>query len=122
DGRASPSVTQWSGNSRGRWDGNTLVVETQGFHESTSFPNSSPNMHLIEKFTRVDPDTLLYEFTVSDPTTWTKPFTAQVPMRKSDQLLYEYACHEGNYAMPGMLRAARAVENGSPEAGTKNLK
>ena len=122
DGRAAVSVAQWSGNSRGHWDGNTLVVETQGFHETTSFPNSSPNMHLVEKFTRVDPDTLLYEFTVNDPTTWTKPFTAQVPMRKSDQLLYEYACHEGNYAMPGMLRAARAVEKGAAEAVENGVK
>jgi hypothetical protein len=122
DGRAALSVPQWSGISRGHWDGNTLVVETQGFHESTSFPNSSPNMHLIEKFTRVNPDLLLYEFTVNDPTTWTKPFTAQVPMRKSDQLLYEYACHEGNYAMPGMLRAARAVENAAEEGAKKGLK
>jgi hypothetical protein len=121
DGRGAPGVPQWSGNSRGHWDGNTLVVETHGFHDTTSFPNSSPNMHLVEKFTRVDPDTLLYEFTVSDPTTWTKPFTAQIPMRKSDQLLYEYACHEGNYAMPGMLRAARAVES-SADAAKKGLK
>jgi hypothetical protein len=122
DGRAAPGVPQWSGNSRGHWEGNTLVVETRGFYDSTSFPNSSPNMHLVEKFTRVDPDTLLYEFTVSDPTTWTKPFTAQVPMRKTDELLYEYACHEGNYAMPGMLRAARAVEAGATEGAKKSVK
>jgi hypothetical protein len=122
DGRPAPDVPQWSGNSRGHWEGNTLVVETRGFYDSTSFPNSSPNMHLVEKFTRVDPDTLLYEFTVSDPTTWTKPFTAQVPMRRTDQLLYEYACHEGNYAMPGMLRAARAVEAGAKEGANKGVK
>jgi hypothetical protein len=122
DGRPAPGVSQWSGNSRGHWEGNTLVVETRGFYDSTSFPNSSPNMHLVEKFTRVDPDTLLYEFTVSDPTTWTKPFTAQVPMRRTDQLLYEYACHEGNYAMPGMLRAARAVEAGAKEGANKGVK
>jgi len=122
DGRAPLRVPQWSGSSRAHWDGNTLVVETQGFHDTTSFPNSSPNMHLVEKFARVDPNTLLYTFTVSDPTTWTKPFTAQVPMRKSDQLLYEYACHEGNYAMAATLRAARAAENADGEASKKGVK
>ena len=110
DGRRHLSTPQWSGSSRGRWEGETLVVETSNFHDATSFPSSSPTMHLVEKFSRVDSDTLLYEFTVSDPTTWTRSFTAQVPMRKSDEQLYEYACHEGNYAMAGLLKAARAVE------------
>jgi len=104
------SIPQWSGNSRGHWEGNTLVVETKGFYANTSFANSGPNMHLIEKFSRIDADNLLYEFTVSDPTTWTKPFTAQVPMRKSSESLFEYACHEGNYGIKGILSAARAVE------------
>jgi hypothetical protein len=122
DGRAALSVPQWSGGSRGHWDGNTLVIETHGFSDTTSFPNSGPNMHLVEKFTRVDPDTLLYEFTVSDPTTWTKPFTAQVPMRKSNQSLYEYACHEGNYGMFGILSSARAVEKGTAGAAKKGSK
>jgi len=119
DGRPHVSVPQWSGSSRGHWEGNTLVVETKGFYQTTSFPNSSPNMHLIEKFSRIDPDTLLYEFTVSDPTTWTKPFTAQVPMKKSDQSVFEYACHEGNYAMTGILSGARSVENAAGEAAKK---
>jgi hypothetical protein len=122
DGRPALSVPQWSGGSRGHWDGNTLVIETHGFSDTTSFPNSGPNMHLVEKFTRVDPDTLLYEFTVSDPTTWTKPFTAQVPMRKSNQSLYEYACHEGNYGMFGILSSARAVEKGTAGAAKKGSK
>jgi hypothetical protein len=122
DGRPALSVPQWSGGSRGHWDGTTLVIETHGFSDTTSFPNSGPNMHLVEKFTRVDPDTLLYEFTVSDPTTWTKPFTAQVPMRKSNQSLYEYACHEGNYGMFGILSSARAVEKGTAGAAKKGSK
>jgi hypothetical protein len=122
DGRPALSVPQWSGGSRGHWDGNTLVIETHGFSDTTSFPNSGPNMHLVEKFTRVDPDTLLYEFTVSDPTTWTKPFTAQIPMRKSNQSLYEYACHEGNYGMFGILSSARAVEKGTAGAAKKGSK
>jgi len=119
DGRPHVSVPQWSGSSRGHWDGDTLVVETKGFYQTTSFPNSSPNMHLIEKFSRIGPDTLLYEFTVSDPTTWTKPFTAQIPMRRSDQTLFEYACHEGNYGMKGILSAARTVEKAAGEKGSR---
>jgi hypothetical protein len=119
DGRWHVSLRQWSGTSRGRWEGESLVVETRDFHDATSFPNSSPAMHLIEKFSRVDSDTLLYEFTVSDPTTWTKPFTAQIPMKRSDEQLYEYACHEGNYAMAGLLKAARAVERSAGGGSTQ---
>jgi hypothetical protein len=119
DGRphVPQSVRQWVGDSRGRWDGDSLVVETTGFLGETAFPNAGPNLHLTERFKRVDADTLLYEFTVSDPTTWTKPWTAQVPMRKSDQPLYEYACHEGNYGMTNLLSAARAVDKGKAEGG-----
>ena len=87
-----------------------LVVETMKFYNQTSFGNSNPNMHVVERFTRVGPGELLYEYTVSDPTTWTKPFTVQIPMRKSDLPIYEYACHEGNYGMFGLLSGARAVE------------
>ena len=117
DGRphVSKGVRQWVGDSRGRWEGDTLVVDTTGFLGETAFPNAGPNLHLTERFKRVDAETLLYEFTVSDPTTWTKPWTAQVPMRKSDQPMYEYACHEGNYGMPNLLNAARAVEKGKGE-------
>jgi len=108
--RPLPNVRQWSGISRGRWEGRTLVIETKNFHHETAFRGSSPNLHLVERFTRADADTLVYEFTVQDPTTWTRPWTAQIPMRKSDQPMYEYACHEGNYGMFGILEAARAVE------------
>jgi len=116
DGRPHVSVRQWSGSSRGHWEGDTLVVETKGFYQTTSFLNSSPNMHLVEKFSRTGPDILLYEFTVTDPTTWTKPFTAQIPMRRSDETLFEYACHEGNYGIKGILSGARAVEKAAGEA------
>jgi len=117
DGRphVSQGVRQWVGDSRGRWDGDTLVVDTTGFLGETAFPNAGPNLRLTEKFKRIDADTLLYEFTVTDPTTWAKPWTAQVPMRKSDQPMYEYACHEGNYGMPNLLSAARAVEKAKGE-------
>jgi hypothetical protein len=79
-------------------------------------------MHLIARFTRVDNATLLYEFTVSDPTTWTRPWTAQVPMTKSEDSMFEYACHEGNYGMFGILNAARALEKGGAEAAKKSSK
>ena len=110
DGRAFLKVPQWSGSSRGRWEGSTLVVETKGFQQTTSFQGSSPTMQVVEKFTRVAPDVLMYEFTITDQTTWTRPFTAQVPMKKSSEAMFEYACHEGNYGMTGILSGARALE------------
>jgi hypothetical protein len=112
DGRphVPQDVRQWVGDSRGRWEGDVLVVETTNFLGETAFPNSSPNLRLTERFRRLDANTLLYEFTVNDPTTWTKPWTAQVPMTKSNEPLYEYACHEGNYGMTNLLSGARAVE------------
>ena len=76
-------------------------------------------MHLVEKLSRVAPDTLIYEFTVTDPTTWTKPFTAQVPMKRSTERMFEYACHEGNYGMEGLLLAARAVEKAAAKKGSR---
>ena len=110
DGRPFGNVRQWAGTSRGRWEGDTLVVETKNFSSETSLRGSSPNLHLIERFTLADARTLLYEFTVDDPTTWTKPWTAQIPMRKTDDQIFEYACHEGNYGMTGLLKGARVVE------------
>jgi hypothetical protein len=110
DGRPFGNVRQWSGVSRGRWEGDTLVIETKNFSTETSLRGSSPNLHLIERLTLTDPETLVYEFTVSDPTTWTKPWTVQIPMRKSQEQIFEYACHEGNYGMSGLLRGARTVE------------
>jgi len=113
DGRSHGRLRQWRGDSRGRWDGDTLVVDTVNFHHSTAFSErqgSTPALHLIERFRRVDADTLVYEFTVEDPATWTRPWTVAIPMARSDDKLYEYACHEGNYAMPAMLAGARAEE------------
>ena len=122
DGRAHGNIRQWLGDSRGHWEGDTLVVDTTNFYRGTSLAGSSANMHLVERFTRVDADTLLYEFTVDDPSTWTKPWTAQVPMKKSQDQMYEYACHEGNYALPNMLTGARAQEKAAEEAGKKGSK
>ena len=121
DGRPHGAVRQWNGDSRGRWEGDTLVVDTTNFYNKTAFSErqgSSPNMHLVERFRRVDADTLVYESTVDDPTTWTRPWTASIPMTKSQDQMYEYACHEGNYGMLGILEGARAEEKAA-EAATK---
>ena len=109
------SMRQWKGDSRGRWEGDTLVVETRNFTEATSFRGSGPNMHLVERFTRLSPDRLLYEFTIDDPESFTKPWTVAVPMQKTDQPIYEYACHEGNYSMMNILAGARAQERMASE-------
>jgi hypothetical protein len=103
----------WSGDSVGWWEGDTLVVETTNFNDKAMFQGSSENMRLIEKFRLADAKTLVYEFTVNDPTTFTRPWTAQFPMRRSDTSIYEYACHEGNYALANMLRGARAADKKS---------
>ena len=112
DGRpALPGhVRQWSGDSRGRWEGDTLVIETSHFNNQRRWRGTTPGMTLVERLTRVDADTLAYEYTVDDPETWTRPWTASIPMRRSDEPLYEYACHEGNYSMPGILGGHRADE------------
>lgn len=112
DGRpdARHNIRQWQGDPRGRWDGDTLVVETTNFTDQTSFRGAGANLHLVERFTRVDADTMLYEFTVEDSTTWTRPWTAMIPVLRNDERMYEYACHEGNYGMTNLLTGARAQE------------
>jgi hypothetical protein len=105
-----PAIRQWSGSSRGRWQGETLVVETVNFNGKNSFRGASDRVHLTERFTRVDADTLMYEFTVDDPSTFTKPWTGQIPMRMTNATLFEYACHEGNYGMTGILAGARSQD------------
>jgi hypothetical protein len=122
DGRPRLRIRQWKGDSRGHWEGDTLVVETTNFKRETSFPGSTGSLHLIERFTRTAPNTLLYEFTVDDATTWTRPWTAALPMAKSNQPVYEYACHEGNYAMASILAGARADEKAAAEAANKGAK
>jgi len=105
------TIAQWNGDSRGRWEGNTLVVETTNFSSKSNFMGAADGLHLIERFTRVAPDVIKYEMTFSDPTTWTRPWSAEIPLKQVDADLYEFACHEGNYEMvAGMLGAARADE------------
>ena len=102
-------LRQWSGSSRAHWDGDTLVVETTNFLRETGFMRggSTRNLHLTERLTRVAPDTLLYDVTVNDPTTWTRPWSFVVPMQLNPDPLYEYACHEGNYGLYNILAGAR---------------
>ena len=121
DGRPAldDDIRQWSGDSRGHWEGETLVVETSNFNKDRRWRGSTENMTLVERFTRVDADTLLYAFTVTDPDTWTAPWTAEIPMRRNDLTLFEYACHEGNHSMEGILAGARAEEQAAAQAATQ---
>ena len=112
DGRAHGEVPRWMGDSRGRWEGSTLVVDTVGFTDKTAFRGSTEHLHLVERFTRVASDRVDYQITVDDPTTWTAPWTAVIRLKhQSAGRLYEYACHEGNYeVLRGIFAGARAKE------------
>jgi len=120
------NVRQWRGDSRGRWDGDTLVVETRNFRSEGTGTLSlrglglsgDENLNLIERFRRLDANTLSYEYTIDDPTIWTRPWTVSMTLWKSDEQMYEYACHEGNYGMSGILSAARAEEKVTSDAKT----
>ena len=112
DGRphAPPSIRRWLGDSRGRWEGDTLVVDTTNFTDKTNFRGSRENLHVVERFTRVDENTVRYEFTVDDPTTWSKPWSAEMPLARDKGPIFEYACHEANYGFANNLKGARAQE------------
>jgi hypothetical protein len=126
DGRASAphTVRAWMGRPKGRWEGDTLVVETTNFSEQADFMGlfnrflgAGPQLRIVERFTRTDDRTIDYRFTVDDPMTWTQPWTAAIPLVKTESPMYEYACHEANYSLPNMLRFARsqdALERSSP--------
>ena len=107
DGRPHGDLRQWSGDSRGRWEGETLVIETKNFLRETSLGGSSKDTYVVERFRRIDPDTVMYEFTVEDPNNFTRPWTAMMPLRRTDGPLFEYACHEGNIGMHGIMAGAR---------------
>jgi hypothetical protein len=108
-----PTVRKWMGDSVGHWEGDTLVVDTTNFTDKTRFRNSTQNLHVVERFTRADAGTLVYRFTVEDPQTWTRPWTGEYPWPATDEQIYEYACHEGNYALGDILRGARLRESES---------
>jgi hypothetical protein len=105
-----PTIRKWLGDSVGRWEGDTLVVDTTNFTDKTRFRGSTANLHVVERFTRVDAKTLLYRFTIDDPGTWEKPWTGEYPWPATDEQIFEYACHEGNYALGNILRGARLKE------------
>ena len=112
DGRShlASNLRSWLGDSRGRWDHNTLIVETTNFNGKISFRGSDENLRVVERFTRTAPDLILYEFRIEDPTAFTAPWSAEVPLRATKGPIYEYACHEGNYGMVGLLSGARAED------------
>lgn len=122
DGRPhlSPRLRAWNGDSRGRWDGDTLVIETTNFSPKSDFMGSHENLRLTERLTRVSRDVLEYEFTVDDKTMWTRPWTAMIPLMHKNELIYEYACHEGNQAIPNMLSGHRYEEREA--AGSRQRK
>ena len=118
DGRPQLSgrIRQWAGDSRGRWEGDTLVVETANFNDKAAIQGSSAALRVVERFTRVSADRILYHFTVDDPTTWSRPWSAELPMMKTEGRQYEYACHEGNYGMVNTLRGARVADKRAADA------
>ncbi len=123
DGRPHGKLAQWNGDPRGHWEGETLVVDSVNFKDQGTGTLLLPvpldeNLHLVERFTLLDDKTLLYKYTVEDPTIFTKPWSGQLYMTRSDDQIYEYACHEGNYAMPAILSGARLEEKA--EAGKKD--
>ena len=117
DGRPhlNHNIRQWNGDSRGRWEGDTLVVDTTNYSPKSNFRGSTENLHLVERFRRVGPDTIHYQVTVDDSTTWTDPWTAMIPLKGTEDPIFEYACHEGNYGMEGILAGARADERVAAE-------
>lgn len=104
------TIRKWMGDSVGHWEGETLVVDTTNFNDKTRYRGSTENLHVVERFTRVDERTLLYRFTIDDPATWEKPWTAEYSWPLTDERIYEYACHEANYALGNILRGARLRE------------
>jgi hypothetical protein len=119
DGRphATGSVRLWNGDSRGRYEGDTLVVTTTNYSPKTRLQGSSENLKLVERFRRIAPDTLEYRLTFEDPTVWATPWTMMIPLRRSDEKVYEYACHEGNHSLTGILAGARTLESSSGGQG-----
>jgi hypothetical protein len=119
-GQHLPSgIRQWLGDSIGHWEGDTLVVDTTNFTDKTHYRGSSTRLHVVERFTRTDATTLRYRATIEDPDTWAAPWTVEVPFRSTRDQIFEYACHEGNYAMENSLRGMRAKERDDAVAARK---
>jgi hypothetical protein len=105
-----PDVRRWLGDSIGHWEGDTLVVDTTNFNDTPALGGATRNLHVVERFTRIDEKSLLYKFTVEDPANWTKPWSGEILWPATGERIYEYACHEGNYSFGGILRGARLLE------------
>jgi hypothetical protein len=120
DGRPhiGSAIRNLRGDPRGRWEGDTMVVETTNFTNRTAFRGSSEYLKVTERFTLIDADTIRYQFTVQDPHTWDVAWKGEYPMKRSNEAIYEYACHEGNYGMPNILRAQRKVEEDAAKASS----
>jgi hypothetical protein len=117
------NIRQWNGDSRARWEGSTLVVDTTNFSSKSTFMGSAENLHIIERLTLVEANRIDYQVTLDDPTTWTKPWTAVIRLTRSEEKMYEVACHEGNlYSMQGILSGARSNERAAEEAAPKGRK
>lgn len=108
---AAPDIRSWLGDSIGHWEGDTLVVDTTNFNDSPALEHASRDLHVVERIRRIDADTLLYQFTVEDPTVWTEPWGGEYVWPTTESRVYEYACHEANYSFGGILRGARTLEN-----------
>ena len=121
DGRphVGQNVRQLLGDSRGHWEGNTLVVETTNYSPTSEFQGAAENLHIVERFTRTAPDVLKYEVTATDPSTWVKPWSAMINLSGSKDQIFEFACHEGNLGMYGILNGARELEKKAAEAAKK---
>jgi len=121
DGRphTSPNLRSWMGDSRGRWEGDTLVIDTTNFTDRTNFRGAGAGLHLVERLTRIDANAIEYRFTLDDPATWTRAWTVAYPIVKTDGLIYEFACHEGNYGLRDILTGARYEEKIAEEAARK---
>ena len=125
----APTIHQLAGDSRGHWEGDTLVVDSTNFTDQTNFRGppstarqdifSDANLHVVERFTLTDPDTITYRFTVTDPTVWTKPWSGELLMKRTKGPIYEYACHEGNYGLANILAGARAAEKSAAKPTTQ---
>ena len=125
----SPNIHQLGGDSRGHWEGDTLVVDSTNFNDQTNFRGppaqarqdifSDANLHVVERFTLTSPNTIIYRFTVTDPTVWTKPWSGELLMNRTKGPIYEYACHEGNYGLANILAGARAAEKSAAKATTQ---
>jgi hypothetical protein len=109
------TLRSWGGDSRGRWEGDTLVVDTTNFNPKTAMLGSSPDLHVVERFTRVRADRIVYRFTVEDPRTWVRPWSAEIPLMQTEGPLYEYTCHEANYGLADILRGARYSDKPAAE-------